>query len=316
MFGMLKDILQERNIYKLLNFNYSMKRGFVLLAVCLFLLSFVCAVDTEIKINTLPNHSVNINFLNPESTSVGDLMLDTETILIGEDGEGSYTFVNDVENFDLSVFVMKGNTKVVYETFEGLNSGDDITLILFPGIPKESMIELASEKVVEEVVALAENETVELDIDDSEFGAVGENAVLENEVSNNTNSTIDFLGFFRKVGFVSSDSESFLPTNEIYYGVGVILILGVLFFVFKKHKHKIVEGLKDLKEGAEALTEEVEEKEEDLDEAEEELEKIEEKVKKLKEKKEEKIKSVKQRLIEDEKELMELRAKKKREGKD
>lgn len=290
-----------------------MKRGFVLgVVVCLLLLSFVNAVDTEIKINTLSNHSVNINFLNPESTSVGDLMFDTETILIGEDGEGSYTFVNEADNFDLSVFVMDRNTKVLYETFEELNSGDDITLILFPGIPKESMIELASEKVIEEIEEIDtsnENQTTEVnETEDSEFGVVGENVSIDENVSDNTNSTIDFLGFFRKVGFASSDGKGSFSNNKIYYGLGVLLLLMILFFVFRTNKLSLK------KISVDGLNGDVKEKEEDLEDAEEELEKMEEKVKKLKEQKEDKIKSVKQRLIEDEKELMRLRAKKKREG--
>ncbi|MBU2053289.1 MAG: hypothetical protein KJ721_03530 [Nanoarchaeota archaeon] len=290
-----------------------MKRGFVLgVVVCLLLLSFVNAVDTEIKINTLSNHSVNINFLNPESTSVGDLMFDTETILIGEDGEGSYTFVNEADNFDLSVFVMDRNTKVLYETFEELNSGDDITLILFPGIPKESMIELASEKVIEEIEEVDtsdENQTTEVnETEDSEFGVVGENVSIDENVSDNTNSTIDFLGFFRKVGFASSDGKGSFSNNKIYYGLGVLLLLMILFFVFRTNKLSLK------KISVDGLNGDVKEKEEDLEDAEEELEKMEEKVKKLKEQKEDKIKSVKQRLIEDEKELMRLRAKKKREG--
>jgi hypothetical protein len=52
-----------------------LKKKLVFAFMLLFICSFVIASETNIKINTLPNHYVNINFLNPESQRVGGFII-------------------------------------------------------------------------------------------------------------------------------------------------------------------------------------------------------------------------------------------------
>ncbi|MBR9701377.1 hypothetical protein GOV13_00475 [Candidatus Pacearchaeota archaeon] len=283
-----------------------MKRGIVLsLVVCLLLVSFVSAIDTEIKINTLSNHTLNLQFLNPTPPPISFLAMTNNS---GETGEFSYVFSDDVETFILSVFLMKGSDVVLSERFENITAGKKVVLTFIPGVVE--IDKDYQEIVLEEIEPLVENQT-DLNATENQTGELtnddvnGAENIAEQNASNESSE-----GFLRKVGFVFSEREGSFSMKNIYYGIGVILIFGILFFVFKKHKHKLEKGLKDLKEDVAESAEE-----ETLEEAEEELEKMTDKVEKLKEEKDEKVKVVKQRLIDDEKELMELRAKKKKEEK-
>jgi len=211
-----------------------LKKYLVIVFALLFVCQFVIAEETEITINTLVNHSVNINFLNPESTGIGDLMFDTETMLTGETGEISYTFVNDADVFDLSVFVMDGSTKILYERFEKLKAEDDITLILFPGVPKESMIELSSEKVVANENEVGEsNETAEL------------NEINNSEITNKTKFSLNsFFGKLFNSNNSSNSSEEKKSSNPVsksfFYILIFFILFGIIFFGLKKYKQSKV----------------------------------------------------------------------------
>ncbi len=224
-----------------------MKKKVFVLFICLFLvMQFASAINTDIKINTLPNHTLNINFLNPESEGIGDLMFNTTNIKSDENGEAEVAFAHDAEVFDLSVFVMEENTKVIYKTFEGLKAGEDFTLILFPGA---SMIEFASEQ--DNVVNISGepelNDTSNVSDDtvnvssDLISGEVVE-AVNESEIVVEEIKDSGVKGFFKRLvgfaGFAVSDEQGGSPYSKfIFYFLGVFLVGCAVLFVFNKIRH-------------------------------------------------------------------------------
>jgi len=280
-----------------------MKRGIIFIFTVLLLISFVSAIDTEIKIYTLSNHTLNLQFLNPLPPPIS---FESITNNSGETGEFSYVFSNNAETFDLSVFLMNENERVLHERFNGIISGKTVLLTFIPGIVEiDKDYQEPSIEEVEEINVSVENQTLEV-----------------NETQNQTNDTINeveeekeektswsFQGFSRLIGFSISDEESFFPTKIFSYWMGAFLFLIVLFFVSKPIRRK-------LKDSYNAKKKNIKEKEETLEEAKRELKEMQKKVDDLKEQKDDKIKIVKQKLIEDEKELMRLRREEKEEKED
>jgi hypothetical protein len=146
---------------------------------------------------------------------LGDLLFDTETIMTGEEGIVEFNFVNDAEVFDLSVFVMDNSKKVIHEVFKGLNANDGVSLILFPGL---SLIELDSEKAVEENFTI--NESV-----------LNESIVNETE-----NLTTPVMGFAVADEEDSSGISKKFNFNSkfVFYFIGGFILLGFLFLFFNK----------------------------------------------------------------------------------
>ena len=81
-----------------------MKRGIIFIFTVLLLISSVSAIDTEIKIYTLSNHTLNLQFLNPDRASEAVISFESITNNSGVSGEFSYIFSNNAESFDLSIF--------------------------------------------------------------------------------------------------------------------------------------------------------------------------------------------------------------------
>ncbi len=96
------------------------------LIILIIAFNLVAAVDTNIKIKTLPNHQVSIFILEPNQVfnSLGSFHFDS-------DSEGYVTAKytsSEVREIDLLINVKKENTKVFSEKFEGYKTGTPISI--------------------------------------------------------------------------------------------------------------------------------------------------------------------------------------------
>lgn len=294
-----------------------MKRGIILsLVVFLLLVSFASAFDTVIKINTLSNHTLNINILNPDRSTPGSVIaFDIVNKDSGETGEVDYAFSNSAESFDLSIFLLKEGKTILHKTFEDIPSGKTVMLTFIPGIVEiDKDYQEKAPNELEEANISIENQTAEINETENQTNeivveevkkVVGESAreinkTIEDKKGFLENSFKGLLRLFKLSGFSVSDEKDFLQRNIFYYVFGVFLLGLVLFFVSKPVRRK-------LKNSYSSKKKKIEEREESLEEAKNKLKEMQEKVDELSNQKQEKIKEVKQKLIEDEKELMRLR---------
>ncbi len=287
------------------------KRIIFSLIVCILLVQAISAIDTEIKINTLSNHTLNLQFLNQNPPPIS---FESITNNSGESGEFSYVFSNSATSFDLSVFLIKENKKILYERFEDIISGKIVVITFIPGV-----VEI--DKDYQEVqISETQNQTEENEIIES--NVTNETSELENmsnessskitgEVSSETESW--FFKFFKLIGLATSEESDSSSINGVYYAVGIIVLLFLAYFIIKKTRNKTPKKIKIRK-----LSEMQEEKKKTvldssttsgykkiIEEDEKKIREAQEEIAKLK--KEDRIKAAKQKLIEDEKELMRLR---------
>ena len=250
------------------------------LLVLIFLVQVISAIDTEITIKTLPDHDVNINFLNP-SPGEGNINFESFHENSGESGNISFVFSSNEVKFDITAFVMKSTEKIVYKRFDDNTAGESLYLTLFP---EGSEIIRNFEAVTNQT--LEENSTI--------------NETLE---ENETETEIEITGsaIFGEEGIFSKKAT--------YYVIGAIILLGIGAFVFfkLKEKQKTPKEVK-IKKLSELQTEKKEKlgnKEEIIEDAEKKIKEAQEDIRKIKN--EDKIKEAKKKLIEDEKQLMRLR---------
>lgn len=230
-----------------------LKKSLVIIFAVIFIFQFATALETNIKINTLGNHIININFLNPDRASEGIISFESQTLQSGS-GEVTTTFVSEEEKFDLSIFLMEGSKKVVYEEFKGLINGEDFSLILLPGIPKESMIEFDKD-VVETVVenstevmeneSIQENETTIENESNEEANISQENSTeqITGEITNtNSNESSKSKNLFSRL--LDSDVGSNPYSKFILYFVIAFALLGAGFFLKGTIKKKVFSNKK------------------------------------------------------------------------
>ena len=284
--------------------------GFIIVFILAGFISFATAADTVIKINTLSNHKLNLQFLNPEPPPIA---FGTITVDSGDSGVVDYVFSNSSDIFDLSVFLLGDGGTILHERFNGIDAGKTVVIDFVPGVVDidkdyhEETVEAAETGTVTETSnATAENET---SVTEPEVNDTQEEVAPENEnVSDNNQGGIS--RFFSLIGFASSgDNEGtgFSGTKTFYYAGGAFLLGIALFFVSKPVARK-------LKNSREAKKEAIKAKEETLEDAKRKLKEMQEKVDEMTHEKDDKIKAAKQKLVEDEKELMRLRGEVKKEG--
>ncbi|MCK5043510.1 hypothetical protein KAR52_00730 [Candidatus Pacearchaeota archaeon] len=257
---------------------------FSVLFMFLFAIPMMSAIDTEIKIKTMPFHEVQVSVSKPMSQvfeSWGNLKNHSDRY-----GDVSFVFSSDKYSFDLIVFIKKDNEKVMppQKFLENFPAGEPIYFEIAPS--GFTLIETPSTEIIEEV-NVTENVTI---------GGEGEDSQL-------TGSAI-----FGEDGLLSG--------GKIYYITGGLLLLIAAFFIFKiiRKKIKFPKSPKQPKEiKIKKLSELEAEKKEDvrddrkiIEDAEKKIKEAQEDIRKLRS--EDKIKEAKKKIIEDEKELMRLRS--------
>jgi hypothetical protein len=246
----------------------------------LFVMPMISAIDTEIKIKTLPFHEVQVTIMKPMSPSFeswGNFQNYSDQY-----GDVSFIFSSNKYNFDLKVFIKKDNEKIMppQKFLENFPAGEPIYLEIAPG-----------------GFQLLKNPANEINL--------SENITIEDEDRETEESQLTGAAVFGEDGLLSG--------GRLYYIIGGLLLLVVAFFIFRIMRKKIklsknpkeikIKKLSELqaeqKEGVHSNQQIIEDAEKKIKEAQEDIRQI---------KSDDKIKEAKKKIIEDEKELMRLRS--------
>lgn len=253
----------------------------MIILVCFFV-PMISAIDTNIKIKTMPYHEVQITAFNPSSSSFeswGSLKNYSDQY-----GDATFTFSSDKYNFNLIVFIKKDNEKVMApkKFLENFEAGEPIYL----------EVATSGFEFIETPTEIEINET-ELD----------ENETIQNE-------TIVGEGSEPVTGFAIFGEGSIFSNKMFYIITGIILLIAIGgFFIFKNMKKtkktpKEIK-IKKLSELKEEKKESIKDNKSIIEDAERKIREAQEDIRKIKN--EDKIKDAKKKLIEDQKELMRLR---------
>ena len=267
------------------------KKDFLLSAlIILFIIQGILAIDTEIKIKTIPYADIQASIFDSSSSEAKIL----ERLIGTSDqyGDIKFTFSSEEETYSIIVFVKQNYENIVDpEKFTGRVTGEPFFIKMIP----EGFTEIKTP-----------NETKTNEITETQ-GNVSEN---ENQTTAEENNTTDSSltgsiifgeGILSKVGYV----------------IGGILIVGMLAFLIVKiaNKRKAPKDIKITKfseigqQREKGLRERVSDAEKKIEEAKKELEEIKKEKEQSKPKYQGEIEEAKKRLIEDEKRLIELRRK-------
>ena len=100
------------------------KKTIISLFLLALLVSFVSAVDTEIKIKTLADHKVSI-FIYPDSSAAS---VNSFHAIADEKGEALFIHSSNDPKIDVLVKITKEGEKVFLERFEGYQAGKPISI--------------------------------------------------------------------------------------------------------------------------------------------------------------------------------------------
>jgi len=278
------------------------KRLFFSLIVIILLLQAISAINTEIKVKTIPNHEVQITILKSATDSS---VLQSFKNNSNEYGDVSFIYSSDGSKFGLIVFIKKDGDKVIWEKFtENYNVGESVYIELAPDwfefIATPDKITEINE-TNETLEALEENETLDI---------INDSVVTEDLVGEKQDSKL--------FGYAIFEGGKFSLKKGVYYGFGIIILLigfAALLIIRTRLKAPQKEiRIKKLSELNAERQEQIENDDERIQEAEKKIKEAQEEINKIKESKEsakiknkEKIEQVKKKLIEDEKELIRLR---------
>src|SRR3989344_5193027 len=216
---------------------------FILLAG-LFFLNFLSATDTEIEIITMSNHDLRLTFFNPNAASTGgEIILDTKRLNSGEEGIFSTTFSTSKDKFNLEYSLSKNGTKLISDIIKDITSGETLNLVLIPGeieITKnyqEPTLKETAEEIIK-ISGIQTSESKNLSDNSTITGAVSGNVSENNgEMDNSNNSKLKLFGWLRFLkisGFVSSEEERSSSANFIYYGIGLVIVFVIIFFISRR----------------------------------------------------------------------------------
>ncbi len=257
--------------------NEVKKLIFGLVMVCFFIQLVSSAYDTEITVKTVPYHELQLAMFDD---SFGYQNLASFRGTSDEYGDFYYLYPSNETKFKISVFVKNGSKTIVQKQFneyfiaeepvylEVVPSGFEI--IETPGVNE-------TEEVEEEIITTDQN--------------VNEAAMI-------TGSAIDIEGV------------KLFSGKTISWGLTILVMLGGFIFVMKlrqkrlfKQKNINITKLSDMKK---EKKEKITDFKDIIEDAEKKIKEAQEEIRKLKN--DDKIKAAKQKLIDDQKELMRLRS--------
>lgn len=274
---------------------------FGIFIVFLFLVPVISAVDTEIKIKTVPFGNININILE-----VGSLdSLERFNKDANNYGDASFVFSSDEPRFDITIYIKKNDKKIGYEQFKNNVAGESLYLEV---VPEGFEIINAPVNKTEESNETLSNETIEPN-----------ETIVENITISETDLQLEQKGDSKLTGAAVFEEGGILSNKLLYYIIGLLILSMVVFMGVTKLK-KRGQGPKEIK--VKKLSEFKEEKKEKIgdfkdliEDAEKKIKEAQEEIKKLKDndkitQHEKKIAAAKKKLIEDQKELMRIREEK------
>ncbi|MEN7982104.1 MAG: hypothetical protein ABFQ65_01510 [Nanoarchaeota archaeon] len=281
---------------------------FVGFAICFLFISLISA-KTVFEIQTLPDHEIFITEIDAYSSD--DFPLERFQTFTGEKGNLELEYTPQKSTFKLGL-LLKNEGKIIikYKIFdENFHDGEKIKLNFIPnGISVEDvalLIEEESQEEVEEIVNVSEVVVNESESNQTEI--LLEEEILGSNISAEKNSTGNSTGIFKGI-LISGNAiyqENKSIVNMMSYGLIAIIIAVPIFLFVKRRKGKMVEHINKIGDLFPKKDDNDDSDDEgEFDKAEADLKKARERIDSLKG---DKIQKARQKLIEDEKELMRLR---------
>jgi hypothetical protein len=268
----------------------------IVLAVCFLFMSLVSAT-TKLEIQTLPGYEIYISELDAYASSVQSVKQPLRTFS-GESGKINIDYTPTKSPFDLGLLLKNDSKKIIPFTLfrDKFKDNTNISLIFLPsGVSVEDVLGSIEEEIEDtesnetETNETVTNETVILDslIEDEEE--------IE-DIETNESSEGILKGVLINGHAVYQENK--LVVNLISYFLGAVVLIAPIYMLFKKGKFKRGSLIPD------KLLKKDDDEEGEFDKAEADLKKARERIDDLKG---DKIKKAKEKLIDDERELMRLR---------
>ena len=273
-------------------------KSVIMFAICFCFLSLVSA-SAVLEIQTLPNHELFITEIDAYSGSSNTPVIQPFSTFTGDEGKLVLDYTPKKSIFKLG-FLLKsdsGSKTIGYTVFDELmHDGKKISITFLSNdvvVEESELIEEIEEVVEEEVV---EEVVVETNVSEEIVPVIEDEIIAEVEDSENSS------GIFKSALMQGSAilQENKPIVNIVSYFIVGLIVAFPLFLFVKKRKGKMANALGDLlpKQGRSNSDED------DFDKAESDLKKARERIEDLKGKK---ITEARQKLMEDERELMRLR---------
>ena len=252
---------------------------FLAVAVCL-LMPVVTATHLEIKIKTMPEHEVQTIVLESESITSEVLARFKDTS--DKYGDVFFTYSKGVDFGAIMIYVKKDNEIKCQQKF----TGEEIEA-------NPVYLELAPNWF--DFIATPVNETLNKTLDNSTI------------INNTTNEVPELENKATETGSAVFGETGFLSKKTLYFTLGVVVLLIGFLSVGLIRKKLRPRGIKitKLSEVEAEKKEKVKDKQGLIEEAEQKIKEAQEDIRKIRN--EDKIKQAKNKIIEDEKELMRLR---------
>lgn len=269
----------------------------MMLVVCFCFISLVSA-STILEIQTLPDHEIFITEIDAYES--GDVVVKSPLhTFTGKYGKIKLDYTPEKTSFKLGL-LLKNESKTIikYKVLEDIFHADEIIQLDFlpNGVSAEDVLASMEDEVVLEV---AENltETNSSEGNESEVELIDEvvEPIVEDEIETNESSDGIFKGVLMNGHAVYQENK--LIVNLISYFLGAVVLIAPVYMLLKKRKKKKGSMIPDLMGGGD-------DEEKEFEKAESDLKKARERIDDLKGKK---ISVARQKLIDDEKELMRLR---------
>lgn len=284
----------------------------------ILLVQFVNAIETDVTINTLPEHRVDVRFYEPgERLSA----LESFSLTSDQNGVAALTYSGTTSEFDIIVWVKKDNVLLVKHIFdESFPVGQAINLEVFEA---ESKVIVSEGEVVAEENVTTNETVVEEVVEESSSDITGD--VVESDLEADSSS-----------GGTGSSTGDFFSSSLFYLLAGIVALLVIVLTTAKVTQHRMsiagssstgghikvvrIKKLSDLKKEKKVMEEERTDKIDDfkdtIDDAEKKIKEAQEEIKRLRDRDdikihEDKIAAAKKKLQEDERALLALRKGKK-----
>jgi len=255
------------------------KKIFIVAFLAVFLVSVVCAAQTEVVVQADPNQNLLVRVLNSvDGSVVNSFYLETD-----DSGRASSNFFTDLDTVNFKVMLIENGKTIKQTNFGGIYAtGGEILLKFSDYVPENS--ESLEDKAEEE--SSEEESSGESESEDK----------AEEESSEEGEPGITGLSVYK----------DFFSKNKYYvFGIVVVLVIGGLAMLLFKFKPKVSKEYTQYKKTSGDASKIKVDEEKELADAEEKLKKAQEEINELKNK--DKISAAERKLAADRAELDRLR---------
>lgn len=195
-----------------------MKKVILTILFSIVLLNFVSAADTEIKIKTLPFYEVQLAIIKTTSSEV----MQTFKATADKYGDVKFTFTSTEPDFYINAFMKLNKETIIAKRFpDTFKVGEPISLTLAP--EGAQLVQTPSDSA-------AINQTNSTTPpEQTEPSAASPTPAIQDPVSESQASS----GSDLVTGNVSQILNKELPVSYIYYFIGAVVLVIILFFVLR-----------------------------------------------------------------------------------